>query len=45
MFDELSLEKIEETRERLGDRVDRTPAIQWQGSELSRKLAMMLKYL
>ena len=38
MFDELSLEKIEETRERLGDRVDRTPAIQWQGSELKSKI-------
>ena len=38
MFDELSLEKIEETRERLGDRVDRTPAIQWQGSELMSKI-------
>ncbi len=38
MKDELSLEEIEKTLHRLGDRVVTTPALHWQGSELRRAI-------
>ena len=38
MKDELSLEEIDKTRHRLGDRVVTTPALHWQGSELQRAI-------
>jgi threonine dehydratase len=38
MNKELSLEAIAATRERLGDRVITTPALQWRGDELERAI-------
>lgn len=38
MDSELSLDVIKATRERLGDRVITTPALQWQGDELDRRI-------
>jgi threonine dehydratase len=38
MQNELSLDAIETTRRRLGDRVITTPSLQWQGDELTRAI-------
>ena len=38
MNSELSLAEIQKTRDRLGDRVVTTPALHWQGDELSRSI-------